>query len=205
MATQKRTKHINLTRMRKSLAVKPLAVGVAGMFLSACSDNRQPADIYTSVDDCTSDNPDAADECQAAYQQAIDEAARTSPKFSSVADCEYEFGPNQCRQIATDNGSFFMPFMAGFMVSQLMSPRTYYSQPLFTSYSPYSPFRSRWVTSDGYIFDGDIRKRKYRVKSSTFKPKPTVSRTISRGGFGSSVRAKSSWGSSRSRSGGWGG
>ena len=99
MATQKRTKHINLTRMRKSLAVKPLAVGVAGMFLSACSDNRQPADIYTSVDDCTSDNPDAADECQAAYQQAIDEAARTSPKFSSVADCEYEFGKRKATSI----------------------------------------------------------------------------------------------------------
>ncbi|WP_018983072.1 DUF1190 family protein [Salinimonas chungwhensis] len=204
MSTQKRTKQINLSRMRKSVAVKPLAVGVAGMFLSACTDNRQQADIYTSVEDCTSANPDATQECQAAYQQAVEEAARTSPKFSTVSDCEYEFGDNQCRQVSTDNGSFFMPFMAGYMVSQLLSPRSYYSQPLFTSSSRYSPFRSRWVTADGHIFSGDVRKRNYRVNSSTFKPKPTVSRTISRGGFGSSVRAKSAWGS-RSRSSGWGG
>lgn len=60
------------------------------------------------------------------------------------------------------------------------------------------------MMADGYVFDGDIRKRKYNVKPSTYKPKPTVNRTIKRGGFGSSVRAKSSWGSSK-RSGGWGG
>ena len=96
-----------------------------------------------------------------------------------------------------------MPFMAGFMVSQLLSPRPYYSQPIYTSYSPYSPFRSKWVTADGYVFDGDIRKRNYKVSPSVYKPKPTVTRTVSRGGFGSSVRAKSSWGSS-SRSGSWG-
>lgn len=204
MTALKRTRHINLSRMRKSFALKPLAVGVASVLLSACSDNRQQAQIYTSVNDCTQDNPDAQQQCQAAYEQAIDEAARTSPKFSSEYDCEYEFGPNQCRQVSNDSGSFFMPFMAGYMVSQLLSPRSYYSQPVFTSYSPYSPFRSRWVTADGYIFDGDIRKRNYKVKQSTFKPKPTVTRTMSRGGFGSSVRAKSSWGSS-SRSSGWGG
>ena len=94
-------------------------------------------------------------------------------------------------------------FLTGFMVSQLLSPRPYYSQPIYTSYSPYSPFRSKWVTADGYVFDGDIRKRNYKVSPSVYKPKPTVTRTVSRGGFGSSVRAKSSWGSS-SRSGSWG-
>ncbi|WP_137168670.1 DUF1190 family protein [Salinimonas lutimaris] len=204
MTTQKRTRTIDLGRMRKHFAVKPLALGVASVLLSACSNDRQPAQVYTSVDECSSDNPDATSQCQAAYQQAVDEASRTSPKFSSEYDCEYEFGQNQCRQVTNESGSFFMPFMAGFMVSQLLSPNRYYSQPLFTSYSPYSPFRSRWVSADGYVFDGDIRKRNYRVSPSQFKPKPAVTRTMSRGGFGSSVRAKSSWGSS-SRSGGWGG
>jgi uncharacterized protein YgiB involved in biofilm formation len=54
------------------------------------------------------------------------------------------------------------------------------------------------------VFDGDIRKRNYRVNKDVYKPKPTVNRTMKRGGFGSSVRAKSSWGSS-GRKGGWGG
>ena len=204
MTSLKRTKRVDLSRMRKGFAVKPLALGVASVFLSACADDRQPAKVYTSVDDCNQDYPDARQQCQAAYQQAVEEAARTSPKFSSENDCEYEFGPNQCRQVSNDSGSFFMPFMAGYMVSQLLSPRSYYSQPLFTSYSPYSSFRSRWVSADGHVFDGDIRKRSYRVSPKRFKPKPTVTRTMSRGGFGSSVRAKSSWGS-KSRSSGWGG
>lgn len=203
MATQKRSKHINLRRMRKAFALKPLAVGVAGVMLSACSDDRQDARIYTSLDECKIDNPDAIAQCDAAYQTALDEAARTSPRYTTENDCEHEFGANQCQYVNNNQGSFFMPFMAGFMVSQLLSPSRYYSQPLYTSYSPYSSYRSRWVTADGYVFDGDIRKRNYRVRPDAFKPKPTVTRTMSRGGFGSSVRAKSSWGSS-SRSGSWG-
>ena len=201
---RKRSKGINLTRMRKSFALKPLAIGVASVFLAACGEEKQDAVIYTSLDDCKQDYPDAVERCEAAYQTAVTEAARTSPRFNSEYDCEYEFGPNQCHAVNTGSGSVFMPFMAGFMVSQLLSPNRYYSQPLYTSFSPYSSYRSRWVSADGYVFDGDIRKRNYKVRSSAFKPKPTINRTIKRGGFGSSVRAKSSWGSS-SRKGSWGG
>ncbi len=201
MSQQKRSKHINLIHMRKAFALKPLAVGVAGVLLSACT-QRQDAEIYTSLDECKSDYPEAPERCEAAYERAISEAERTAPRFDRETDCEYEFGDNRCQYVQTSSGSFFMPFMAGYMVSQLMSPNRYYSQPLYTSTSPYSSFRSRWVTADGYVFDGNIRKRNYRVRPDTLKQKPTVTRTMSRGGFGSSVRAKSSWGSSRS---GWGG
>jgi uncharacterized protein YgiB involved in biofilm formation len=190
--------------MRKAFSVKPIALGVASVMLSACGSEREDAKIYTSLDDCKQDFPDAIERCEAAYQTAVDEAMRTSPRFKSEYDCEYEFGPNQCQYVNNNSGSFFMPFMAGYMVSSLLSPSRYYSQPLYTSYSYNSPFRSRWITADGYVFDGDIRKRSYRVNKDVYKPKPTVNRTMKRGGFGSSVRAKSSWGSS-SRKGSWGG
>jgi len=58
--------------------------------------------------------------------------------------------------------------------------------------------------ADGQDY-GDQRRRSMRVNESSLKPKPTVSKTMSRGGFGSSVRAKSSWGSASSKRGGWGG
>lgn len=197
----KRSRSINLAAMRKSFSVKPIALGVTAIFLSACGD-KQEATIYTQPEDCINDNPEFAQQCKAAYEQAIAEAERTGPKYNSQRDCEYEFGSNQCHAVNNSSGSFFMPFMAGYMLSNILSPSGYRYQPMFTSYAPYSPYRNRWIGSDGYDF-GDYRRRNMRVGEKAFKPKPTINKTMKRGGFGSSVRAKSSWGSSKK--GGWGG
>ena len=199
---RKRSEKINLGRMRKSFLPKPLALGVATVFLSACADNRQDATVYRTVQDCVDENPEFAQECQSAYQDALAEAERTGPKYASQRDCEYEFGSNQCRYVESGSGSWFMPFMAGYMLSDLLSPRRYSTQPMYTSYSRYSPLRYRWMAADGYDY-GDIRKKNFKVGKNAFTPKPAVTKTIKRGGFGSSVRAKSSWGSSRKS--GWGG
>jgi uncharacterized protein YgiB involved in biofilm formation len=206
----KRSQLINLSRMRKVFSIKPLAMAVAATSIAACGDSRQDAVLYTSVDDCKETNPEYASQCQTAYQQALAESQRTGPKYNNRRDCEVEFGTNQCYQAQNSNGSFFMPFMAGFMLNNLISSGTrYYSQPLYTSYSPYSRYRNSWFMGDGrsvgnidFDYYNGRSHKKLRVPSRSFDPKPTVSRTIERGGFGSSVRAKSNWGSS-SRS--WGG
>ncbi len=203
LTSKKRTSYINLTRMRKAFKPKPIAVGVTSIFLAACSDNREQAMVFTSLADCINQSPEKADQCEAAYQSAVDEATRTSPKYSNIRECESEFGAQQCIPYQNGNGSggsWFMPLMAGYMIGGMMSPR-YYSSPLFTSHSRRSSLRNRWITADGRDY-GDFRSRSFKVKKKAFEPKPTVNRTIKRGGFGSSVRAKSSWGSSR---GGWGG
>ncbi len=200
MAKQKRTDNLQANLFRKHFMLAPLTVGVASVMLSGCGD-RQDATVYTSIDECTRNNPDLVQQCQAAYEAALEEAKRTGPKYSTQAACEEEFGYNQCNPVQqSSGGSFFMPFMAGYMLSNLMNPG--YSQPMYTSYSPYSPYRYRWMTADGYDY-GDMRKRNLKVDQDAFKPKPTVNRTMSRGGFGSTVRAKSSWGSSGKSS--WGG
>lgn len=203
-SSQKRTQHINLNAMRKAFAAKPLALGIASIFLTACGGNRDQAAIYNNVDDCIQDNPEQSQACQAAYREALTEAERTGPKYANQRLCEDEFGRNQCYQAQTGSGSFFMPLMAGFMLGNMMSSGRYYSQPMYTSYSPYSPLRYRWMTADGYDY-GDMRRKYVRTRSDTFKPKPTVNRTLKRGGFGSSVRAKSTWGSSKSTRSSWGG
>ncbi|MCY7294485.1 DUF1190 domain-containing protein [Alteromonas sp. a30] len=201
MIHQKRSAQINLGRMRKVFAPKPLSLGVASIMLTACGDNREQAMIFTNLQDCVSQMPEQAEQCELAYRNALEEAQRTAPKYAEQSACEYEFGAGQCTSYRSNDGnSWFMPFMAGYMLSNLSSSR-YYSSPVFTSYSRYSPYRYRWISADGYEY-GDIRKRRVKVSKKAFSPKPTVSKTIKRGGFGSSVRAKSSWGSSR---GGWGG
>lgn len=202
MSEVKRSNNIKLIAMRKYFAPKPLAISVTSVFLAACSDNQSVSTVYTNANECINENPDAVEQCNLAYEQALEEAARTAPKYDSRQDCEYEFGADRCQSYNSGGSSFFMPFMAGYILSDLLSPRRY-SQPLFISSSPYS--RYRWLGADGYDY-GDLRQRKYRTTSRMYKPKPTVSRTIKRGGFGSSVRAKSNWGSSnKSSSKSWGG
>lgn len=198
---QKRSSNINLNRMRKAFSPKPLAVGIASVMLAGCGDDREQAMVFTSLADCTNQLPDKAEQCELAYRSAVEEASRTAPKYNSMNECEHEFGVQQCIPYRNEYGNnWFMPLMAGYMIGNLMAPR-YHSTPVFTSYSRYSPHRYRWISANGYDY-GDFRSRNFKVNKKSFDPKPTVSRTIKRGGFGSSVRAKSSWGSSK---GGWGG
>ncbi len=204
----KRTQSINLERMRKRrispYSFKPLALAVAAITLVACSSNTREAKIYKNVAHCVDDNPELEQECEVAYQQALAQSARSGPKYSREAICFEEFGPNNCVPYAAPNGqNWFMPAVAGFMLAQALDRRSYVSSPLYTSYSPFSPLYGRWSTVDGNSY-GKQRYGSIRVGEDAFKPKPAVTRTISRGGFGSTVAAKSSWGGSSSR-GGWGG
>ncbi len=91
----KRSKQVVLGSMRKNwrtFSVKPVSVAFAGAFLSGCSDNGNEATIYQALDDCVSDNPNYSQECRAAYQDALDEAERTAPKYRTENDCVAEFG-----------------------------------------------------------------------------------------------------------------
>ncbi|WP_299018310.1 DUF1190 family protein [uncultured Photobacterium sp.] len=203
----KRSKKVVLASMRKdwrTFSVKPFSVAFAGAFLTGCSDNTNEGTIYQTLPDCIDDNPNYSQECRAAYQFALDEAERTAPKYRSEYDCTAEFGNNTC--VRTSN-NWFMPAMAGFMFGRLMdNNRGYYSQPMFRSYYPGSIFYDRWTSADGYDYGSSrYKKTKVRVSSDQLKPKPTISRTISRGGFGSTVSAKSSWSKSSSGSKSWGG
>lgn len=210
----KRSKQVVLPSMRKQGkqsswrmgSAAPISVAFAGVMLSGCSDNSREATIYQGLEDCIDDNPNYSQECRAAYQFALEEAARTAPKYRTEYDCSAEFGVNACME-APNNSSWFMPAMAGFMFSRMLDDdRRYYSQPMFRSSYPGSIFYDRWTTADGYDYGkSSYRKTKVRVSRDHMKPKPTVSRTISRGGFGSTVSAKSSWSRSSSGSKSWGG
>lgn len=204
MSVKKRSRHLKAPSMGQSWLPKPLALSLASVALTACSDNQSTSTVYTTAAECINENPQAVEQCNLAYEQAVEEAERTAPKYDTRQDCEYDFGVDRCRTYESGGSSFFMPFMAGYLLNDLFSSRRY-SQPVFISSSPYSPYRYRWLGADGYDY-GDLRNRQVRTTSRMYEPKPTVSRTIKRGGFGSSVRAKSSWGSSKSTSSkSWGG
>ncbi|TLU61501.1 DUF1190 domain-containing protein [Thalassotalea litorea] len=201
----KRSQSINLSRMRKvstSKLVKPLAVVAGVTTLTACG-NDQEAIVYKDLDHCIGSNPELEQQCETAYQNALKEAQQSGPKYPRKPLCEEEFGSGRCYQYSMNNGqSVFVPLMAGFLFSQYMDNR-YRSAPLYTSYSYHSPFYGYWSSVDGHKY-GRARYGKTKVNKKAFDAKPKVTRTISRGGFGSKVAASSSFRGSSSR-GGWGG
>ncbi len=198
----KKTRSVTLGRMRKSwrpFAQSTLSVAVASAILSGCSDASEKAVVYQKVEDCISDNPSFAEQCRAAYQYALAEASRTGPKYKNETECSQEFGAGSCVQTSQN---WFMPAMTGFMFARMLNnDRPYYSQPMYSSRYPGSIFYDRWVTADGYDYGSSRYSRSStRIEKKEMKPKPATTKTISRGGFGSTVSAKSSWGSNKSKS-----
>ncbi|MEJ2694787.1 MAG: DUF1190 domain-containing protein, partial [Candidatus Thiodiazotropha sp.] len=182
-----------------------LAISIS-VVLAGCSDT-QKSKIYKTVDQCVVDNPGQAEQCERAYQTALSKAETSGPKYRSLNDCAVDFDRSQC--VERRSGGVFVPLMAGFMIGRLLdNNRGYQSAPIYTSYRYGSPLYGSWHGSDGSNY-GSSNYRSIRTGNSAFKSKPAVTRTMSRGGFGSVAKAKASWSSSRSRSGGyrggWGG
>ena len=205
----KRSKQVIIPRLRKIPfpRVKPLSLALASLIAGGCS-LKEEAHIFKTVEECDTSLKFTRSECQTAYEKALIQAKQTAPRYRTLRDCEYEFGQHQCEQLSSSS-NYFMPIMAGFMVSEAFRRHNYYHgyNPLFSYYGGgYSRNRKPvWTTADGdKIAKG--HKTSANVGKSAFKKKPTVTKTISRGGFGSTASAKSSWGGSRGGSrGGWGG
>ncbi|CEO41766.1 DUF1190 domain-containing protein [Photobacterium kishitanii] len=197
----KRSSNIHRNQMRKSYQYQnwaPITIVALGatIVLAGCKDNETLAQTqYDSLQDCInadSSNPKQVEMCATAYQQAVDAA----PKFDSESDCQSS-GTDNCRQIqGSNNTSYWVPALAGFIVGRMMdNGRQYSSQPIYYPSSKRNSDMGQWT--QGRYKESTSQNYKSKYKNE----KPAVSRTISRGGFGSKASAKSSWGGSR----GWGG
>lgn len=202
----KRSSIFNLDMLRKrsrTFVLAPISLAV----LSACSSGSSSEDVkfVRSVDDCENQTELGREACEAAYEQALADAESTAPRYRYESDCVEEF--NYCE----DRGGYFIPFMAGYIVAEVIDEvgdamerkyRYKHTYPTYL-YTGRGRNRNKIMTSDGYVI-GSPGKSSYRMSREALKPKPKVTRTMSRGGFGSTASAKSNWGSS-GKSKGWGG
>ncbi|QLK88692.1 DUF1190 family protein [Arsenophonus endosymbiont of Aphis craccivora] len=215
----KRTKNINQGAFRKSWRVyrlAPVALAISTVFmLSACEQSDETVSLYTNAEDCAQKNPAQSEQCSLAYKNALQEAAKTAPKYATREDCVAEFGEEKCTQaptqtttttqtasqaqagLATENqasrqsGSFWMPLMAGYMMGRLMGGGTAApapaAQPLFSSSNPASPANGKFVDASGKNYGPAVTGgRTMAVPPSALAPKPATTTTITRGGFGES-------------------
>lgn len=197
----KRTKSINQEIFRKSwrsYPVAPLALAISTVFmLTGCEKSDETVAMYQNADDCSRSNPSMREQYTTTYHKALKEAEKTAPKYATREDCVAEFGDAQCTQApaqagmaagSESSGSVWMPLMAGYMMGRMMGGAGIAQQPLFTSQNTASPANGKFVDATGKSYGAvTAGGRTTTVPKTAMAPKPAVTHTITRGGFGETV------------------
>lgn len=184
----KRSKSLHMTGLMATVGFSMAACGAPQVAVP----EPEPAIAYTSLDECKAANDVSDAECDTAYAAADQQARQTAPRYATQAECEGEWGPEQCRPLNNSGGgSFFGPLATGFILGQLLNGGGYRGGgPLY---------RDRdGQFSNGY--GGGYLGRDYRtgrtianrndVDVARRAPARVQSRTatVSRGGFGGGGR-----------------
>lgn len=161
----KRTKNINKSRFRKRV----IGVSLSVILLAGCEQADQKVSMYQNADQCVKAGQSVG-QCEVSFKSAEADAIKTAPKYDKSSDCNAEF--NECRY--SSSHSAWYPLMMGYM----MGPGGY-SQPLYNN-------KGSFVDASGNNYGKNLNTTRMTTKSALF-PKPAVTRTTTRSGFGASV------------------
>ncbi|WP_417783395.1 DUF1190 domain-containing protein [Terasakiella pusilla] len=182
--------------MKRSKSLKLALMGATILTMSACDNTEDTAAIFKDVDECAQFEGENLDQCRQGWEKAAEEHVRTAPKYTSIAECQADFGEEQCEQApqqTSSGGSVFMPMMMGYMMGSMLANGTrsnVATQPLYRSKDDPKTFRT-----------GDNQKVSTKtgvqpVPSTVTKAPSTKTSTVRRGGFGTTAARTST--SSRS-------
>ncbi len=193
--------------MRRLMRSKALHVtslmATASFTLAACgapqvaAPDPEPALAFTSLDECKAANDVSDAECDTAYKAADEQAKTSAPRYASQAECEGQWGPDQCRALNDNNGnngggSFFGPLATGFIIGQMMNGGGYRGGgALYRDRDGgYSNGRGGGYLSRDFRTGQNIANRN-DVDVARQAPARAQSRTtvVSRGGFGGGGRS----------------
>lgn len=169
-------------------------MGAASLTLAACEEESVATQIYESVEQCTQASVFSESQCVADFANAAQMHEEVAPKYTSVTDCEADFGAGQCKTSETyssqGGGGIFLPLMAGYLMGNMMSGggRSAATQPLYRSGDDRSGFRT-----GQNVRVGDKVGANTAPKSAVSSVRPNLA-AVPRGGFGKSARAFSSAG-----------
>jgi uncharacterized protein YgiB involved in biofilm formation len=211
----KRSRQLALTTLMAAAAVNLTACGDQPPSEALTWDDtfQQTADAGGDVDALAYDNVDAcktADEipdaeCDSSWLAAQNEHVANGPKFGDKAACEAEYGEGNCEtRTSSGGGSFFMPFLAGMVVSNMMNPgRGSYYRGAGLYRDRYGRLNTPYGGSAGGLYRDPMTGRT-RIPRSSIEPPAAAryappasaraapsprSRVVSRGGFRSSGRS----------------
>ena len=177
--------------MKRSKSLKLALMGATVLTMTACDNPDEVAAIFENVDECAKYEGQDLDQCRQGWEKAAQEHIRTAPKYTSVEDCQADFGAEQCEEApvqTTSGGSVFMPMMMGYMMGSMLSGggrSNVATQPLYRSKDDPKSFR----TGDNQKVASKTGVQK--VPSNVTKAPTTKTSTVRRGGFGSTAMRKS--------------
>lgn len=172
--------------MKRSLQLTLALMGTT--VLAGCGSSEEVL-TFKSLEQCKASDKVADATCESAYQQAEKQALK-EVKYTNKAACETDFGAGQCQTGSGGSSNSFVPFMAGFMVSQMIDSdgrrsSSYAYRPLYTT----SKDRRTFITGAGSTI-GKVSNvgRPVKMSSSTVRSAApakasTKAITLSRGGF----------------------
>ncbi|NVK17057.1 MAG: DUF1190 domain-containing protein [Methylocystaceae bacterium] len=173
--------------MKRSKSLKLALMGATILTMTACDNPDEVAAIFEDVDECAKYEGQDLDQCRQGWEEAKQEHIRTAPKYTSVADCQADFGEGQCEQApqqTTSGGSVFMPMMMGYMMGSMLSGggrSNVATQPLYRSADDPKTFR----TGDNQKVSSKTGVQK--VPSTVTSRPTTKTSTVRRGGFGTTA------------------
>jgi uncharacterized protein YgiB involved in biofilm formation len=191
---------------KRSTAVQFLLCGAAFFALSACQDEKTAAQVFERAEECKNSTGVEGSffsqaDCDIAFAKSQAEHQRAAPRYDSKALCEEQHGQDTCGgDIVEGNnvggGSSFMPFMAGYMIAQILTnnnnnnlARSYStSQPLYPTKSGLYSTPNGSVKFSSLKAKGSVSVRALSTKPASTANKPPMTRaSVSKsGGFGAS-------------------
>lgn len=190
--------------MKRSRSIELALMGGVPLLLAGCGHphHQEAPLLYEDVQQCITDGQVPPVKCEESYERSL-LAQENAPRYSTLAECEAEYGDQQCRVAQarpSEEHSRFVPMAAGFMIARALDhPCGYYG------YGPCPGYSGGWVGVAGWYSQPVYRARGGRGEWRTLSGQRfgtsargpaayTVGETISRGGFGSTSAARFSWG-----------
>lgn len=174
--------------MKRSKSVALVLMSTTALTLTACEEPQVDAMIFQDPEQCAQEMGFSSQQCLENWEAAQKTHVEASPKYTSKADCEADFGAEQCEDApyqTSSGGSIFMPMMMGYMMGSMLGGGRsgFASQPLYRSTSDPKNFR----TADNHNVGSKTGATKVAQTASS-RPS-TKTNTVSRGGFGARARS----------------
>jgi uncharacterized protein YgiB involved in biofilm formation len=174
--------------MKRSRTAALLLMGTAPLLLTSCTEEATTREgLYTSIDACVTQTDDRP-ACERAMGEARQQAEVEAPRYATREECLAAHGAEKCEERRDANGhSFFMPFMTGFLMAQMMRG----GQPAGLAGSPAYRDRAGNWQRPAPAAAGGVYRAGGATAMAPVNLQPNRAPTVTRGGFGTSSSGRS--------------